>query len=88
MASTSVDLDFGLTDPSTWIPAAMRVGGYAVGTGTPAEQITASTLVIVLAAASSALTFGITLFVVLLALPFLAVGLLRLVPAVNERWPL
>lgn len=77
-ASTSVDFGLDFTDPSTWIPFIWDFGLKSVGTGTPAEQIVASVTIAALAFASSYITFGATLIIVLPALFFAAVGFLRL----------
>jgi len=87
MATTTIDFGLDVADPQTWLPTVMRVGKYAVGTGSAAEQIIASGIIITGAIASSALTFGATLFLVFITLPFLAIGFLRLIPAVNDLWP-
>ena len=86
--SASVDFGFDWADPRTWLRSGMNVGKKAIGTGTPAEQIVSNLLIIVAAALSSAVTWGAGLLIVLLALPFLGFGFLRLVPGVNGRWPL
>ena len=77
-ASTSVDFGLDIADPSTWIPFIWDFGLKSVGTGTPAEQIVASITIAALAFASSYITFGATLVVVIPALFFAFVGFVRL----------
>lgn len=86
--SASVDFGLDLTNPKTWLRAGMNVGKKAIGTGSPAEQIVANLVVIITAALSSTVTWGAGLLIAFIALPFLALGFLRLIPAVNKRWPL
>lgn len=88
--SASTDVSFGLdiTDPSTYLATIRNVGFRALGTGTAAEQILANIIVIGFAIGSTSVGFALGIFVVLFALPFLGLGFLRLIPAVNARWPL
>lgn len=78
-ASTSVDFGLDFTDPSTWVPFIWDFGLKSVGTGTAAEQIVASVTIAAVAFATSYLTFGATLIVVVPALFFAFVGFVRLV---------
>ena len=83
-------VDFGLdiADPSTYWPTAKKVVGYAFGTGTPAEQMIAATVIGFGAILSSAVSLGTTLIIVPLAIFWFFVGVFRLIPGVNARWPL
>lgn len=74
----SVDFGFDVADPQSYLTAAMNVGLFAVGTGSPEEQIVAAAIVIVVGISSSFITLGATVFVVFLGLFFLAVGFARL----------
>jgi|APHM01.1.fsa_nt_gi hypothetical protein len=88
MAPSDVDFGFNPRDPSTWLTAIWRVGVYAVGAGTVAEQIVASSIIIVGGLISTTLTLGATVLVVLLGFFFLGVGFLRIIPQINAIWPL
>jgi len=87
MATTEIDFGFSIGDPETYLPTIMRVGKYTIGTGSPAEQIVSAVVVLVGALVSTTLTLGATAVLVLLTLPFLALGFLRLIPAINRLWP-
>lgn len=80
--SASVDFGLDITDPSSYIPFIWSFGTKAAGTGTPAEQIVASITIAAVAFASSYVTFGATLVIVIPALFFAFVGFLRLFWAV------
>lgn len=87
-AATSINFGFDIADPSTWIPALFHVGTFAAGTGTPAEQVVANAIVIAGALSATTITTGATIFLVFLSLPFLAVGILRFIPIVDQIWPI
>lgn len=59
-----------------------------VGTGTPGEQIAAAIVLAVIIIASSSVTLGWTLVLVPVAILFAGIGILRLVPWIDRRWPL
>lgn len=84
----AVDFGFSASDPETWVPTIMDVGQRAIGTGTPAEQIVASALILVVAISASFVTLGATVLLIFIVLPFLFIGFLRLVPPINRLWPL
>lgn len=84
----TVDFGFSGTDPETWLPAIMDVGTKAVGTGTPAEQIVAASVILVFAISASFVTLGATVLLIFLVIPFLFIGFLRLIPPVDAVWPL
>lgn len=84
----AVSFGFDIADPKTWFRTLMRVGLYAVGTGSAAEQIVSNVIIIVVASLSSAVTWGAGILIALFAVPFLALGFLRLILTVNQYWPL
>lgn len=86
--SASVDLGFDVADPSTYWPTAKRVVGYALGTGTPEEQMIANLVISFAAILSSLVSLGATLLVVLLTIPLFFIGVLRLWGPFNSVWPI
>lgn len=73
----SVDFGLDVADPQSYLTAMMNVGLFAAGTGTPAEQIVASAIIIVIGISSSFITLGATVFIIFLGLFFLMIGFLR-----------
>lgn len=59
-----------------------------IGTGDAADQMVASVILGAIIIGSSAVTFGWTLALLPVALAFFAVGLIRLVPVVDNNYPL
>ncbi|AEH39535.1 hypothetical protein [Halopiger xanaduensis] len=60
----------------------------AIGIGDESsyQQTAAASVLLIVAIASTALTFGLTLAAVALLIPFLLVGLWRFIPAFNTVW--
>ena len=86
MASVGVDL--GLFNPGNLASLAKQWGGWALGFGSPSQQILANTVIFLAALLSSAVSLGATLVIAALAFFWFWIGVLRLVPQVNAYWPL
>jgi hypothetical protein len=86
MASVSTDL--GLPSLSDASGTAKRWGGWAIGMGTPSQQILANIVIFFVALVSSTVTLGATLLIALFAMFFGGIGVVRLIPVVNAFWPL
>jgi len=67
---------------------AEKYGRGALGMGTPAEQILATTIVGVALIISSSVSFGATLVLVPVVAFWWIVGWIRLIPGVEGYWPL
>ena len=74
-----------LNQAASWIE---RQTLNLVGVGDPVEQIVAAAILGVLIIASSSITLGWTLVLVPVALLFGLIGIVRLIPAVDELYPL
>lgn len=71
---------------STWEWLKQQVP-RAVGLGTPQEQLSASVVLAIAAVLTSLFTGGVTLFFVAVFAVTFGVGVLRLVPVVDDLWP-
>jgi hypothetical protein len=65
-----------------------RWGGWAIGMGTPGQQLLANLVVFLIALISSTVTLGATLIIAVFALIFGAIAVLRFIPQLNALWPL
>jgi hypothetical protein len=83
-----VGLDLGIPSAADFSDAARRWGGWAIGMGSPTQQILANLVIFVVAVVSSSVTFGATLIIAALAMFFGFVGIVRLIPVVDKYWPL
>jgi len=70
------------------VDKAQKFGRWTLGMGTPAQQILGSTIVGVAVLVSSTVSLGATLVLVPLVAFWWSVGVLRLIPFVNQFWPL
>ena len=87
MAGASLDVGI-LPSPGEFASLAKTWGGWAVGMGTPGQQILSNLVIFVVALLSSAVSLGATLIIAFLAFIGLGFGILRLIPFVNRYWPL
>jgi uncharacterized membrane protein len=78
-ASAGVDLGFDFADPETYWPTAKKILLWAVGAGSPYEQLAGVIALSVIFIASSVFTLGWTLtLLVLVSLPLGAMAVLRI----------
>ena len=67
---------------------ATKFGRWGIGMGTPAQQILATTIVFFALVATSAISAGATLVLAPVVAFWWILGVFRLVPGVNQFWPL
>jgi len=76
--SVNVDTGIDLTDPRSWVRAGIKYGKKAVWADEPREQVATNLVVIIAAMLVTTVSFGATIVIALLALPFLVIGVIRL----------
>lgn len=67
---------------------AQKYGRWALGMGSPGEQILATTIVGVVVLVSSTVSLGATLVLLPVVAFWWLIGWFRLIPGVNGYWPL
>jgi len=73
---------------SSYTDMAVAQVANLIGTGSPEQQIVASIVLAAFVIMTSSIGLVATLILVPFVLLFAAIGFLRLLPAVDKRWPL